>query len=99
VVDFTEIDDARRLLGLGEAAALKEIRSAYRRLAHRYHPDKHVVASEEDVERMKKLNRAYKVLMDYCTDYKYSFKEGDVARAYPYEEEMRKWRENWFDSI
>ena len=48
---------------------------------------------------MKKLNRAYKVLMDYCTDYKYSLKEEDVARTYPYEEEMRKWRENWFNSI
>jgi DnaJ-class molecular chaperone len=99
MVNFNEIDEARRLLGLGEAATLAEIKSAYLRLAHRHHPDKHIVASEEDVERMKKLNRAYKALMDYCTDYKYSFKEADVARAYPYEEQMRKWRENWFGSI
>ena len=97
--NFEDIDEARRLLGLGEAATLKEIRSIYRRLAHRYHPDKHIVTSKEDVEKMKKLNRAYKVLMDYCTDYKYGFKEEDVARTYPYEEEMRKWRENWFNSI
>jgi DnaJ-class molecular chaperone len=75
MANFDEIDEARRLLGLGEVATLKEIKSAYRRLAHCYHPDKHIVASEEDVERMKKLNRAYKALMDYCTDYKYSFKE------------------------
>jgi DnaJ-class molecular chaperone len=94
-----EIDEARRLLGLGEAATLREIKSAFRRLAHRHHPDKHTVASSEDVEMMKKLNRAYKALMDYCTDYKYSFKEEDVARIYPHDDEMRKWRENWFDSI
>jgi hypothetical protein len=99
MVNFNEIDEARRLLGLGEAATLKEIKSAYRRLAHRHHPDKHIVASEEDMEMMKKLNRAYKVLMDYCTDYKHSFKEEAVARTYPYEEEMRKWREKWFSSI
>lgn len=96
---FEDIDRARRLLGLGNAATLKEIKSVYRRLAHRHHPDKHTVASEEDVERMKKLNQAYKVLMNYCTDYKYGFKEEDVARTYPYEEGMRKWRENWFNSI
>jgi hypothetical protein len=48
----------------------------------------HTVASEEYVERMKKLNRAYKVLMDYCTDYKYSFREKAVAGTYPYEESM-----------
>jgi hypothetical protein len=69
MANFDEIDEARRLLGLGEAATLK------------------------------KLNRAYKALMDYCTDYKYSFKEADVAMIYPYEEQMRKWRENWFGSI
>jgi len=99
MANFGEIDEARKTLGLGDTATLKEIKSIYRRLAHRHHPDKHIVASGEDVERMKKLNRAYKVLMDYCTDYKYSFKEEDVARTYPYEEEMRKWRENWFNSI
>ena len=99
MVNFNEIDEARRLLGLGEAATLKEIRSAYRRLAHHHHPDKHDSPNEENEEMMKKLNRAYKVLMDYCTDYKYGFREEDVARTYPYEENMRKWRENWFNSI
>jgi hypothetical protein len=44
---------------------------------------------------MKKLNQAYKLLMDYCTDYKYSFNEEDVARTYPNEEYWRKWRESW----
>ena len=99
MANFDEIDEARRLLGLGEVATLKEIKSVYRRLAHRHHPDKHDSATEENEEMMKKLNWAYKVLMDYCTDYRYSFREEAVARAYPYEEERRKWRENWFNSI
>jgi len=96
---FEEIEEARKLLGLGKVATLKEIRSAYRRLAHHHHPDKHGSADEENNEMMKKLNRAYKVLVDYCNDYKYSFKEEDIAKTYPYEEEMRKWRDNWFNSI
>ena len=100
MVNFNEIDEARRLLELGEAATLKEIKSAYRRLAHRHHPDKHSgAAGDEAEETMKRLNWAYKLLMDYCNAYSYSFKEEDIAKAYPYEEHMRKWRENWFYSI
>jgi DnaJ-class molecular chaperone len=98
-MNFNELEEARRLLGLGEAATLKEIKNAYRRLAHRYHPDKHDSAKEENDEMMKKLNRANKVLMDYRTGYKYSFKEEDVAKTYPDEEDWKKWRERWFDSI
>ena len=99
MVNFNEIDEARRVLGLGEAATLKEIRSAYRRLAHHHHPDKHDSATEENEEMMKNLNRAYQLLMDYCTDYKYGFREEDIGRTYPHEEHLRKWRENWFNSI
>ena len=99
MANFDEIDEARRLLGLGDAATLKEIRSAYRRLAHHHHPDKHDSATEENEEMMKNLNRAYQLLMDYCTDYKYGFREEDIGRTYPHEEHLRKWRENWFNSI
>jgi preprotein translocase subunit Sec63 len=99
MVNFDEIDEARRVMGLGEAAMLKEVKSAYRRLAHSHHPDKHGSATEENDVIMKKLNWAYKLLLKYCTDYKYSFKEEDVARTYPYEERMRKWRDKWFNSI
>ena len=39
---------------------LKEIKSAYRRLAHRHHPDKHSGATAEETEEMmKRLNSAY----------------------------------------
>jgi DnaJ-class molecular chaperone len=41
MANFNEIEEARKLLGLGEAATLDEIKRAYRTLAHRHHPDKH----------------------------------------------------------
>jgi DnaJ-class molecular chaperone len=94
-VNFNEIDEARRLLGLGGAATMKEIKSAYRRLSHRYHPDKHDDASQANDEMMKKLNLAYRLLLDYCNNYRYSFDEEDVARNCPHEEGWRKWRESW----
>jgi DnaJ-class molecular chaperone len=100
MASFDEIDQARKLLGIGKAATLKEIRSVYRRMASRYHPDKHTTDdSSQHEETMKKLNWAYRVLTEYCRDYKYTFSEEDVARTYPYEEHMRKWRRNWFNSI
>jgi DnaJ-class molecular chaperone len=99
MTNFNEIEEARKLLGLGEVATLKEIKRAYRMLAHRHHPDKHSGAKSNEDEIMKKLNWAYKLLTNYCDDYKYSFREEDVARTYPDEEYMRKWRKNWFNSI
>ena len=99
MANFEEIDAARRLLELGESATLKEIKSAYRRLAHRYHPDKQSGTTEVDTERIKKLNWAYQVLMDYCNDYKYRFHEEDVARIYPHDEYIRKFHHGWFDGI
>ena len=99
MANFAEIDEARKVLGLSESATLKEIKRAYRTLAHRHHPDKRSGDESSEDEIMKKLNWAYKLLMDYCSEYKYSFREEDVARTYPYEEYMRNWRKNWFNSI
>lgn len=100
VANFTELDEARRLLELGGVATLKEIKSAYRRLAHRYHPDKHSGATAEEAEEvMKRLNWAYKLLMGYCSDYKYTFREEDVARTYPHDEYLRKYYYGWFEGI
>lgn len=97
MADFEAIDEARRLLGLGEEASMQQIRNAYRRLARQHHPD--TGSSSGDVEVMKKLNRSYKLLTDYCHDYRYSFREEDVARAYPGDEYLRTWRERWYNSI
>jgi DnaJ-class molecular chaperone len=99
MANFTEIDEARKVLGLSEAATLKEIKRAYRTLAHRHHPDKASSAGDKAEETMKKLNWAYKLLMEYCGNYKYSFSEEDVAKAYPHDEYLRKYYYGWFDGI
>lgn len=100
MANFNEIDEARRLLGLGEAASLEEIKQAYRKMAFRHHPDrKEYSLSSEDEEVMKKLNWAYKLLMEYCSRYKYTFREEDMARVYPYAEYLRKWKEAMRDAF
>ena len=97
--NFEEIDTARNLLGLGDAATLKEIKRAYRQKAFQHHPDKSRGGKKQDEEMMKRLNWAYKVLTEYCANYKYSFKEEAVAKTYPYDEYLRKYQHGWFDGI
>ena len=100
MANFKEIEEARKLLGLGETATLKEIKTAYRALAHRHHPDKHSDSvGEESAEIMKKLNWAYRLLIEYCDNYRYSFKEEDIAETYPYDEYLRTFKDKWYNSI
>ncbi len=84
---FNEINRARRLLGLPDAASLDEIRRAYRQKASRHHPDK---GSEDDKE-MKEVNWAYELLMEYCGRYRFTFTQGDWKRAYPEEAYFERW--------
>ena len=96
--NFTEIDEARRLLRLGEDATLKEIKATYRRMANQYHPDKCRYEDREEFEEtMKRINRAYKLLVEYCASYKYSFDEEAVRKTYPFDEYLRKFSKGWFD--
>ena len=77
-VNFNEIDDARKILELGEDATLEEVKKTYRSLSKKWHPDKCKKDKELCHEMMKKINKAYKLINKYIQGYKYSFKEEKV---------------------
>ena len=52
--------DYYALLGVAKGASDEEIKKAYRKLAHKYHPDK----SGGDEAKFKEINEAYQVLSD-----------------------------------
>ena len=57
-----EYRDYYQILGLQRAASADEVKTAYRRLARKYHPD---VSKEADAEaRFKEVQEAYEVLKD-----------------------------------
>ncbi len=81
MADYKEIDTARKILGLGEFATLEEIKEAYYRLSRKYHPDGCKENKKKECEEMfKKINCAYRLLIEYCGGYRYSFREKDVKR-------------------
>lgn len=55
--------DYYAILEIPPTASVDEVRQAYRRLARRWHPDKHGGSSESE-ERFKSIARAYEILSD-----------------------------------
>lgn len=56
--------DLYALLGVAFEATFDEIKSAFRRMAKRYHPDLNPDDPEESAARFRLINRAYEVLSD-----------------------------------
>jgi curved DNA-binding protein CbpA len=58
-------DDYYKVLGLSKTASTKQIKSAYRKLALKYHPDKVPEEEKEEAEnKFVKVSEAYAVLSD-----------------------------------
>jgi len=96
---FEKIEDARILLELGEEASLDDIKAAFRRLSIKYHPDTCEDKNKKYCEEMfKKITRAKNIIMEYCANYKYSFKKNDIVDNSE-EEQQEKHRKRFYDDI
>ena len=58
---MAEKRDFYEVLGVSKSASKDEIKSAYRKLAKKYHPDNHETG---DAEKFKEVQEAYDVLFD-----------------------------------
>jgi len=103
MADFKQIDEARRLLGLQETATLDEIKDAYRQLSLKFHPDRLQEGEKEKAEEMmKKINQAKDIILIYCANYRYSFKEDDVKRnSFDQEtyQHLRRFYDGWWGDL
>ncbi|MGB9712731.1 MAG: J domain-containing protein [Dissulfurimicrobium sp.] len=64
---WRDIESAKKLLGLPDEVTKKEIRDAYRARSKEIHPDKNQDCVSDEMAR---LNKAYKLLMEYADNYK-----------------------------
>jgi DnaJ-class molecular chaperone len=85
-MDYADFQEALRVLDLGERATLREIKAHHRRLVKRHHPD---AGNVTDQETIRKVNAAYRVLLDYVAAYRYSFAEEEFYEQNP-EERLRQ---------
>jgi curved DNA-binding protein CbpA len=85
-VTYAELSESLLVFGLGERATLREIRKRHRELVRRYHPD---AGNEDEPERIRKVNAAYRVLRDYVESYRFSFAEEEFYEQNP-EERIRR---------
>ena len=70
--EWQAIEQARKLLGLGDRATLGEMKRAYYRLSKKHHPDTtKEKGKEEGDEMMYSLTEAYNLLMRYCEEYRF----------------------------
>lgn len=78
-----KIDQARKLLELGEHATLGEIKQAYYRLCKQYHPDAAGPNRKNDEKMMYRITEAYDILMRYCEQYRFPLcpEESDIYDA------------------
>ena len=91
--------DLYKTLGLTFQASQAEIKSAFRKLARKYHPD--VATSDSTAEKFKEIKEAYDILSDEESRKKYDVLHGyyqDRLRR-EYEEKQRKKSQEYSEYI
>ncbi|MDD5285229.1 MAG: J domain-containing protein [Desulfuromonadaceae bacterium] len=83
---YADLQEALQVLSLRERATLKEIKTRHRVLVKRHHPD---TGNINDQEAIRKVNAAYRILLDYVAEYSFSFGEEEFYIQNP-EEHLRR---------
>jgi len=84
---FAELKEALYLFGFHEndLLSIKRIKQRHRTLIRKAHPDLH---ADVDPERIRRLNEAAGIIMDYIQSYRFSFSAEEFYRQIP-EEHLR----------
>ena len=56
--------DYYNILGVNKSSNKEEIKTAYKKLALKYHPDKNIDNKEEAENKFKEISEAYEILSD-----------------------------------
>jgi len=75
---FDETQKALDILSLPSLISKDDIKKQYYFLAKKNHPD-----VGGDASKMEELNRAYRFLMKYIEEFRYTFDEEEIAKQFP----------------
>ena len=82
-----EIENALNILALPKLISREDIKIQYRYLAKKNHPD-----IGGAVEKMEQLNYAYKLLMNYIEEFRYTFDDEEVSKQFPGADHARRFK-------
>jgi DnaJ-class molecular chaperone len=83
---YADLQESLRIFELRNRCSLKDIKTRHRELVKRYHPDTGNVDGNESIQR---VNAAYRILMEYVTEYRFSFAEDEFYEQNP-DERLRQ---------
>lgn len=84
---YADLQEAIRVLGIGDRSSIREIKARHRELVKRHHPD---TGNTAEPEMIRQVNAAYRVLLDYVSNYRFSFAETEFYEQNP---EERIWQQ------
>lgn len=82
-----EIDKALDILDLPKLITKTDIKKQYHFFAKKYHPD-----LGGDAQKMEQVNHAYKLLMRYIEEFRYTFDENEVNKQFPGADHAQRFR-------
>ncbi|MBN2544728.1 MAG: DnaJ domain-containing protein [Spirochaetes bacterium] len=89
---YEEITHARNVLGIGEYENLNNIKKKFKKLIKQYHPDICLDDKEKCRKKAEDIIASYKLINDYCSNYRFSFKKEEVMKYLSVEE---LWKEQF----
>lgn len=81
-----DLKAALQIFGLTDRITLKDVKRRHRELVRKYHPDS---GGDEDPRQIRLINEAYAILLEYITNYHYSFSEDEFYEQNP-DERLRR---------
>ncbi|HQR73587.1 MAG TPA: DnaJ domain-containing protein [Sulfurovum sp.] len=73
-----EIEKALEILNLPKLISKADIKKQFRFMAKKNHPD-----VGGDPQKMEELNHAYKILMKYIEEFRYTFDAQEISKQFP----------------
>ncbi len=87
---YEDITQARKVLGIDESETLKNIKNKFNQLIKKYHPDVCKMDKEICRKKSEEIINSYKVVMNYCDNYRFSFNKKEVEKYLSREEFWKK---------
>jgi len=73
-----KIEESLETLELPKLITKEDIKRQYHFLAKRHHPD-----LGGDLQRMERINDAYRTLMKYIEEFRYTFDDEEISKQFP----------------